>query len=61
MCAQVRQSRGSGKKSRFLTIRLEQDLADELARVARKNERTLAGEIRLAARRHLDAIAKDAA
>lgn len=53
MCAVVRKSR-SARKSAFLSIRLEPSVRAELERVAAANDRTLAGEIRVAVRRHLD-------
>lgn len=37
----------------FLNLRIDPEVKEQLERLALKNERTLAGEVRLALRRHL--------
>jgi predicted transcriptional regulator len=49
MCAAVAKSRAHGN----ITIRADRDLIDELERIARKRERSTAGEIRAALREHV--------
>ncbi len=39
---------------KFLTLRLPADLHEQIAAVATKNERTIAGEVRLAIISHLE-------
>lgn len=41
----------------FLSLRIDLPTRERLERLAKKNERSLAGEIRLALRRHLEAAA----
>jgi predicted DNA-binding protein len=41
-------------KSVFFNIRLEPSMHQQLGRLARRNERTLAAEIRMALKRYLD-------
>lgn len=41
-------------KSIYFNVRLEPAMHRELAALARRNERTLASELRLALRRHLE-------
>lgn len=53
MCAVQAKSRAE-TKSVFFNIRLEPQMHRELTRLAKRNERTLAAEIRVAVRRHLD-------
>jgi predicted DNA-binding protein len=61
MCAQALSGAERGKrKTDFLSIRLEPDLREQLERRARENERTLAGEVRVAVRRYLESAAEAA-
>lgn len=46
-------------KDEFLTLRLPADLLERLQALAAKNERTVAGEVRLAIRQHLVAQEAD--
>jgi TraY domain len=46
--------RGPQTKDRWLSLRLNEDLRTGLEQLAARNERTLAGEIRFALRRHID-------
>jgi predicted DNA-binding protein len=57
MCAQQAQSSSPApapKKTVFFNIRLDPEMHRELKERAEANERTIAGEIRAAVRRHLD-------
>lgn len=57
MCAAVdKSSAGSAQEvdDGFLSIRIDRPTRERLERLARKNERTLSGEIRLALRLHLE-------
>lgn len=45
------------RKETFISLRIEPSLLKRLNQLARRNERTLAGEIRLALRQHLDEAA----
>lgn len=56
MCAQ----HVSEKKSVFFNVRLEPSLHRKLARLAAKNDRTIAAEMRVAVRRHLESEARAA-
>lgn len=55
MCADVNRSRGPEKKDVFLNVRFEPSIHRKLAQTARKHERTISAEIRMAVRRHLEA------
>lgn len=46
-------------KDEFLTLRLQADLLERLQTLATRNERTVAGEVRLAIRQHLVAQEAD--
>lgn len=61
MCAAVENTRDAGRKDAFVNLRLEPEMHQEFLRLARENERTLSGEIRLAMRRYLDDIAAQVA
>lgn len=41
------------RKSSFLKVRVEEDVLEQLNELARQNERTTAGEARLALKEHL--------
>ena len=62
MCAQERKSRTTeDEKDVFFNIRLRREMHREICELAKRNERTVAAEIRIALRRHLDEAAKAAA
>jgi hypothetical protein len=48
-----------GKNDVFFNIRLTREIHEALVAVAAENERTIAGEIRLALREHLRRLAAD--
>lgn len=52
MCAQVKKS----SKTVFFNIRLEPEMHAALVKLAADNERTVAGEIRAAVKRHLESL-----
>lgn len=52
MCAARAKSTEPAKK-KFLTVRIDEQLHHELAEVAAQNERTIAAELRVAARKHV--------
>lgn len=54
MCAQLAERPDREKKTIFFNVRLEPSLHRKLARLAAKNDRTIAAEMRVAVRRHLE-------
>jgi predicted transcriptional regulator len=57
MCAVVDKSSGTGGNAEFVSLRLDLPTRRQLEKLARKNERTLSGEIRIALRQHLEKAA----
>lgn len=47
----------SRKKTAFLTVRIDPDMHEALLKLATRNDRTVAGELRVAVRKHLEAAA----